>query len=71
MKRVTKLLLTLIMFCSSLPETAALAAEQKFPNIVYIMADDLGYNDLSCQGATKVLMRTPRRPCVRPPAMAC
>ena len=30
------------------------SAARKLPNIVYIMADDLGYNDLSCQGATKV-----------------
>ncbi|TSA29328.1 MAG: hypothetical protein D4R65_15395 [Verrucomicrobiaceae bacterium] len=30
------------------------AAEPAKPNIIYIMADDLGYNDLSCQGATKV-----------------
>ncbi|MCX6894798.1 MAG: arylsulfatase [Verrucomicrobia bacterium] len=35
-------------------QAAESAAQQKLPNIVYIMADDLGYNDLSCQGATKV-----------------
>ncbi|MFC5050423.1 sulfatase-like hydrolase/transferase [Rubritalea spongiae] len=32
--------------------TASLAAEQ--PNVILIFADDLGYGDLSCYGATKV-----------------
>jgi hypothetical protein len=27
------------------------------PNSIVILADDLGYNDLSCQGATK--LKTP------------
>jgi arylsulfatase A-like enzyme len=30
------------------------AAESKTPNVVLIFADDLGYGDLGCYGATKV-----------------
>jgi len=33
--------------------TFGLSAQQK-PNVIYIYADDLGYGDLSCYGATKI-----------------
>ena len=33
------------------------AAEEKLPNVVLIFADDLGYGDLGCYGATK--LKTP------------
>jgi arylsulfatase A len=35
------------------PEQSS-AASPSHPNVVFIFADDLGYGDLSCQGATKV-----------------
>lgn len=43
----------LSILTSLLVATIAIAAEKK-PNVVLIYADDLGYGDLSCYGATKV-----------------
>lgn len=48
MRIFSNFLLLIFLIC-----TVAVAAEQK-PNIVIIMADDLGYGDLSCYGATKI-----------------
>jgi len=40
----------LILFCSLLQAGAALAADSSPPNMLVILADDLGYGDLSCHG---------------------
>ena len=37
----------------------ALFAEAKKPNVIVIMADDLGYGDLGCYGAKPKNLKTP------------
>ena len=41
--------ITFLIFLYSFPASA-----QQKPNVIYIYADDLGYGDLSCYGATKI-----------------
>ena len=53
MKRAIQFLATL----STLSAPAVLPAQEPKPNVVVIFADDLGYGDLSCYGATK--LKTP------------
>ena len=45
--------LVVVLSCLSLVD-AAFAQERKRPNIIVILADDLGYGDAGCYGATKV-----------------
>lgn len=47
---VTALLIFIV--CSCIPVSKE--KESNYPNVIFIFADDLGYGDLSCQGATKV-----------------
>jgi arylsulfatase A len=49
--------MTLGVFLGSTFQVSGFSAEQQGPNVVLIFADDLGYGDVGCYGATRV--RTP------------
>ena len=52
-----------------LTSLSAIASEQKPWNIIYIMADDVGYGDIGCFGATKI--KTPNIDRIADEGMSC
>src|SRR6056297_2324248 len=49
-----KLNAIIIFFLLVLNLTSSAQSQENKPNVIFIMADDVGYGDLSCYGATRL-----------------
>ena len=53
-KRLCRITVLLVLTCLSLAGSPVQAAEPRKPNIIFILADDLGYGDLGCYGQKQI-----------------
>ena len=58
-------LIVLVLVLGGVVPHRAIAAEgvSKRPNVIFILADDLGWGELGCYGQQKIPMRSPRGGC--------
>jgi arylsulfatase A-like enzyme len=54
MKNILKIMVLTVLFFGVAANQKNCIAQTKKPNIIFILADDLGYGDLGCYGSTKI-----------------